>query len=156
MIYIGIDPGSKGGISVIGEEPSRFDEAYTYSDNNMLDIINAVKEHKFGVFCCVEQVHSMPRDGVKGAFSFGKNFGYILGVLEANKIPYQLVPPNKWKKEFSLDSDKQKSIDCAKRLFPNVSLLPTERCRKEHDGMAESLLIAEWVRRHYEGVKSKT
>lgn len=152
MIFIGIDPGSKGGISIITTQNENIiTQSHAYSDDMMKIICSDCRKHYLvgNVFACVEQVHSMPRDGVKGAFSFGRNFGYILGVLEANKIPYQLVPPQKWKNEFSLDNDKQKSIDCAKRLFPNVSLLPTERCRKEHDGMAESLLIAEWGRRHY-------
>lgn len=33
------------------------------------------------------------------------------------------------------------------RLFPGVSLLPTERCRKDNDGMAEALLMAEYAKR---------
>jgi hypothetical protein len=28
-----------------------------------------------------------------------------------------------------------------------VSLLPTERCKKDNDGMAEALLLAEYARR---------
>ena len=70
-----------------------------------------------------------------------------LGLLKANGIPYQLVRPQKWKKEYSITANKNTSIEVCKRLFPNVSLLPTERCRKDHDGLAEALLMAEFARR---------
>ena len=83
-------------------------------------------------------------------FSFGQSFGFILGVLTAYGIPYQLVPPRKWKAEFGLlHTEKQASVDVAKRLFPRVSLLPTERCRKESDGMSDAVLMAEYARRKF-------
>lgn len=83
-------------------------------------------------------------------FHFGENFGFIQGVLMAYGIPYELVRPQKWKKAFSITGDKNTSIAVAQRLFQNVNLLPTERCRKPHDGMAESLLMAEYARRHFQ------
>ena len=80
-------------------------------------------------------------------FSFGENFGWLQGVLEAFGVSYELVRPLKWKREFSVTADKNSSIAVCKRLFPDVSLLPTERCRKDNDGMAEALLMAEYARR---------
>ena len=68
-------------------------------------------------------------------------------MLQSFEIPYQLIPPQTWKKEFSLNKSKEKSIDVCKRLFPGVKLLATPRCKKEHDGMAEALLMAEYARR---------
>ena len=104
---------------------------------------------KYGanVRCCVEQVSAMPGQGVTSMFNFGKGFGWILGTLEAYSVPYELIRPQKWKKEFSVTSDKNTSIEVCKRLFPHVSLLPTERCKKDNDGMAEALLLAEYARR---------
>lgn len=66
--------------------------------------------------------------------------------LEAYEIPYELVRPQKWKKEFSVTADKNTSIEVCKRLFPGVNLIPPG-CRKEHDGMAESLLMALYAKR---------
>lgn len=80
-------------------------------------------------------------------FNFGANFGYIQGILEALRFPYELIAPQKWKKEFSLTSDKKASIRTAQRLFPGVSLLADKHCRVESDGMAEALLLAEYARR---------
>jgi hypothetical protein len=45
------------------------------------------------------------------------------------------------------EDTKQRSVIAAQRLFPNVSLLPTPRCKKPSDGIADALLIAEWGRR---------
>ena len=64
-------------------------------------------------------------------------------------IPFQLVPPKKWKKEYSLGNDKNQSIAVCKKLFPNVDLLPTARCTKDSDGMAEALLLALYAQRHF-------
>ena len=82
-------------------------------------------------------------------FNFGKSAGYIEGVLSALGIPYQLVPPNKWKKEFSLiGKDKQASIETCRKLFPELDLKRTERCRTDSDGKAEATLLAEYARRN--------
>lgn len=139
---MGIDPGKNGGLAVITDK-----EAYAVplTRENLNIYINAQKE---SIKCVVEKVGAMPGQGVVSMFTFGEGYGYIQGVLEANKIPYEIVPPKKWKKEFSINSDKNLSIDVAKRLFPEVSLKPTSRCKKDHDGMAEALLIAEYGRRH--------
>ena len=80
-------------------------------------------------------------------FTFGAGYGFLQGVLTAYGIPYQLVPPQTWKKAFTLNSVKQTSIEVCQRLFPNVSLYRTGRCTKPHDGMAEALLMAEYARR---------
>lgn len=94
----------------------------------------------------LEHIGAMPGQGVTSMFHFGENFGYIRGLLEAFEIPYELVRPQKWKKEFGI-SDKNSSVECCKRLFPVVDLRRTERCRKDDDGLAEALLMAEYARR---------
>ena len=143
--YIGIDPGKSGAMAILhsnGEvEVIPFD-AMKYS------VALAHVTHKTeGVTCCVEKVGAMPGQGVVSMFNFGHNLGVIEGLLRGYSIPYQLVPPQTWKKEFSLSSDKAKSIEVCQKLFPDVSLLATERSRKPNDGMAEALLMAEYARR---------
>ena len=160
MIYIGIDPGKNGGIAVIGydnkqDKNKRKIDVYVYQDDILIKLVkdlayfrNVLKEESI---CYLEQVHAMPKQGVSSTFNFGMNFGFIQGVLKAYGIPFELVPPQKWKKEFSVTSDKNTSIEVCKRLFPGVNLKATDRCKKDHDGIAEALLIAEYGRRHYNG-----
>ena len=97
--------------------------------------------------CCLEHVGARPGQGVTSMFSFGENFGFIQGLLTPYSIPFELVRPQKWKKEFSITADKNSSIAVCKRLFPDVSLLPTARCTKDNDGIAEALLMAEYAKR---------
>lgn len=141
MLYIGIDPGKDGAMSIIYE-----DKVETFHWTVGYETILSTLTDKS--ICYLERVHSQPNNGIKAAFTFGENYGYIQGLLTAYKIPYQTVPAQTWKKEFSITSDKSSSIQCAKRLFPDVNLKKTERCTKDHDGIAESLLIAEYCRRH--------
>lgn len=141
MIYVGIDPGKKGALAVISDDGAvsvvPFDQ----------DTYKATLRYAPGpVRAVLEHVTAMPKQGVTSMFHFGENFGYIKGLLEANGIPYELVRPQKWKKEFGI-SDKNSSIECCKRLFPGVCLRRTERCRKDDDGLAEALLMAEYARR---------
>ena len=144
MIYIGVDPGAKGGYAWIwdGEVTARpWDNEFFVQDMRCLSLTGEK------TMACVEKVGAMPGQGVTSMFSFGKSAGFIEGVLTALGIPYQLVTPQRWKKEFTLHHSKEDSITVCKRLFPGVDLLPTRRCRKESDGMAEALLMAEYARR---------
>ena len=144
MTYIGVDPGKSGAMAVINGENVTvipFDEK-AYIDILLdCDILNTV--------ACIEHVHSMPGQGVASVFNFGMNFGWIQGIFAAYGIPFELVHPQKWKKEFSATSDKNTSVDVCKRLFPTVSLKKTERCKKDYDGLAEALLLAEYARRKF-------
>lgn len=146
MIYIGIDVGKKGGVAIIFKDGVC---AYPWDDERFIQTMDVAAHMDDNCIACVEQVHAMPKQGVSSTFAFGKAAGFIEGVLTANRIPFQLVPPKKWKKEYSLGNDKNQSIAVCKKLFPNVSLLPTARCTKDSDGMAEALLMAEYARRHF-------
>ena len=147
MIYIGVDPGKNGGIAIIDSDGVI---AFPFSEERLLIELDGIAQ-EYECICYLEHVHAMPKQGVSSTFNFGMNFGFIQGVLRAYEIPYELVTPQKWKKEFSCTSDKNTSIEVCKRLFPNVNLKATERCKKDHDGIAEALLIAEYGRRHYNG-----
>ena len=143
--YIGIDPGKSGAMAIMpasGEVKVIPFDAVKYSI-----ALAQVHGEPNDVMCCVEKVSAMPGQGVVSMFNFGHNLGVIEGLLRGYGIPYQLVPPQTWKKEFSLSSDKAKSIEVCQKLFPNVSLLATERSRKPSDGMAEALLLAEYAKR---------
>lgn len=146
MIYIGVDPGKKGGVAIIDGDGVK---VYAWDDQAFVNVMAATM-NKGKCVAAVEKVGAMPGQGVTSMFSFGQSFGFILGVLTAFGIGYQLVPPTLWKREFGLlHTEKQASVDVAKRLFPGVSLLPTERCRKESDGMADALCLCEYARRKF-------
>jgi crossover junction endodeoxyribonuclease RuvC len=142
MTYVGIDPGAKGAFAIL--------------DNGTVDVLPLDMEEFTAAMrrldpkqtrVVLEHVSAMPGQGVVSMFTFGTGWGRIMGVLEALRIPYELVKPQKWKKAFSVTGDKNSSIAVAKRLYPGIDLRRTERSRKDDDGLAEALLMAEYARR---------
>lgn len=149
MIYIGIDPGKSGALAYIDRTGHGVAvEVVPFNEDEYKRVLSCISESGTeNVRCCIERVSAMPGQGVTSMFNFGKGFGWVLGLLDAYRLSYELITPQKWKREFGVTSDKNTSIAVCKRLFPTVSLLPTERCRKDNDGMAEALLMAEYARR---------
>lgn len=141
--YIGIDPGKSGALALLTEDGQC--TVVPFHERAYTEILKAASGPSS--VCCLEKVGAMPGQGVVSMFNFGHNLGYIEGLLQAFDIPYQLVPPQTWKKEFCVTSDKNTSIEVCRKLFPHVCLLPTARSRKPSDGMAEAMLLAEYARR---------
>jgi crossover junction endodeoxyribonuclease RuvC len=140
-IYLGIDPGKAGAIGIIE------------ANGNLIGVIDMpedpaglvaafLAEDPAGSRVIVERQQSMPHQGVASSFQTGKGYGQILGVLAAMGLPHEIISPGVWKKAMGLSADKQKSREMARRLWPSAPLH-----LQKHDGRAESLLLAEWLRR---------
>lgn len=147
MIYIGVDPGSKSGAYAVIND--RLYTVQPWDDTQFIKDMRLVAGSGDKAVALVEKVGAMPKQGVRSTWNFGKNAGYIEGALHALSIPFQLVPPGIWKKEFSLNSDKAKSIGVCHRLFPDVILKRTDKSRVDDNNLAEALLMAEYARRKF-------
>lgn len=146
-VRIGIDPGKKGGFAVLID--GKVWKAEVWDDAEFVDTMRQVSQMNTMARAAVEKVGARPGQGTVSMFNFGKSCGFIEGTLMALDIPYQLVSPQKWKAEFGLSSDKQKSIEVCQKLFPDVDLLATSRCKKPSDGKAEAILLCEYARRKF-------
>ena len=94
----------------------------------------------------IEDVHSMPQQGVASAFKFGFVAGAIQQAVACKQIPVKLVQPGQWKRHFNLSSDKDLSRLRASELFPkHAHNWPL----KKHDGRAEAALLAMYGYRSY-------
>ncbi len=91
-------------------------------------------------FAVVEQVGTMPGQGVTSAFNFGFTTGCIHGIIAACGIKIRTVPPQVWKRKYGLlGQNKDASRGEASRRFPEFThLWPL----KKHDGRAEAALLA--------------
>ena len=91
----------------------------------------------------VEEVGFQQGDGGQGAFSFGRNYGTILGVCGAMQLATTKVRPAVWKRALRCTADKDQTIARAGELMPHCRKL-WQRVRKsrENEGRAESALIA--------------
>lgn len=96
----------------------------------------------------IEQVNSMPGQGIATTMKLGFNFGAAAATVAASFIPITFVRPHDWKKEFSLKSgEKTASRICAARLFPRYAGLFGFA---KDDGRAEAALLALWLQRKTE------
>ena len=148
--YLGIDPGADGSLAIIGPKKIWL---YPFKDNNILDVLwydRQWSEKIKDMVCTIEEPEVFgKKSNPKTLLVLGKNYGFMTGVLQAIGVPYLSVPPHTWKSGYKLcGKDKSASIEKAHEMFPDVNLHRTPKCPTEHDGMAESLLIAEYGRRY--------
>lgn len=126
LYYMGIDPGISGGLAVVDSD-GILCEAVKFKDKTFSDINEHTLLHKIK-FCLLEKVSSQPGEGVVSSFTFGQSFGFLQGLLVANKIKHDLITPMKWQAPLGLiqrgrkltktqkkNANKQK----AQRLFPD-------------------------------------
>jgi crossover junction endodeoxyribonuclease RuvC len=91
-------------------------------------------------FAVIEQVGTMPGQGVTSAFNFGFTTGCIHGIIAACGIEVRTVPPQVWKRKYGLlGQNKDASRGEASRRFPEFTHLWS---LKKHDGRAEAALLA--------------
>lgn len=125
-IGMGIDPGKKGAVCLYdGNELSFFDWP---NDDNIFIIYKSVNDAnkasvllRVSVNTILEKVNAMPKQGVTSMFSFGRNFGQWLAMLQILQLPYHLLPPQQWRKGIVYPSDgepKAAAFKAFQRLFP--------------------------------------
>jgi Holliday junction resolvasome RuvABC endonuclease subunit len=141
IAYLGIDPGATGAIALV----IHTGELWWVED--MPDplhgaAIEVLLRNEGPFSAAVEDVHSMPQQGVSSTFRFGMNHGIVLGALGALHVPYQLVTPNRWKKAQRVTADKDTSRMRACELWPAHA---DKFKRKKDNGRAEAALIAHWL-----------
>lgn len=153
---LGIDPGITGGLVIIDEKALIIEATPipTY-DGKIIDLkeLNFFLNEFKPTEAYIEHVSAMPKQGVVSMFNFGRTFGMLEAAIAAKNIPYQLLRPQAWQKvmhvgvEKSIDS-KARSLIIFKRLYPTTDLKASGRCRKDHDGMVDALMIALYGQRN--------
>ena len=146
MIYMGIDPGFTGAWGMIDHHGKYVSCGDMINDTKMIRSRLVFAEMSQArdmqdIEIVVEAVHSMPKQGVASSFKFGMAYGAALALAERFNCPWETVTPQKWKKDMKLTSNKSDSLEMARNLWPNAPLH-----LKKHDGRAEALLMAYWLR----------
>lgn len=157
-VYVGIDPGGNGAYGfVFGTRHAVIDIPHlTVSrgkgSKKVIDypavamIFKLLKPLKGRLhFVLEEPPTAMPGRGVNVPMRLGIEYGAYPLLFAWLDIPYTDVRPNVWKKDMKLGKGKDDSVRLAKKLFPKAPLHGPKGGAK--DGRAESLLLAEWLRR---------
>jgi len=149
MNVIGIDPGAKGGLVLIGDN---------HTDSTLMPMVaGEVDGHALAHWLLfaepdvvvLEKVGARPKQGVTSMFTFGMRCGVVKGVLEAMNIPYRLVTPQAWKRAVlaGTKKDKDAAIAFVRRAYPTIDMTPG-LTRTPQDGIADAACMAVWGREH--------
>jgi hypothetical protein len=169
-IFIGIDPGLKGGIAILIPDKPPLLSVMPLLAKVEIDVKKVLELIYIGrnVHIIIEDVHSIFGASASANFSFGFGCGSLFTVLKLANVPFTKVSPKQWQKEmwqgvkpieintgkknkdgspkYKIDT-KATSLLSATRLFPNINFMASERSKIPHDGIIDSLLMAEYGRR---------
>ena len=154
-LFLGIDPGLSGALALLDtdagkivvrdvpvHELKRNGKAKREIDLYALARLMDDMAKGQGTRIVVEQVGSMPGQGVSSVFAFGKAYGILLGVAASTFCPIEFVTPQVWKRAMGVTASKDGSRAKASMLFPTYS---DSWARVKDDGRAEAVLIAAWA-----------
>jgi Holliday junction resolvasome RuvABC endonuclease subunit len=143
MLFMGIDPGQSGGIAVVDQGGHII--GVTKMPDTERDIYAAIQSFHDADYCYIEQVHSMPKQGVASSFKFGTSYGGLRMALVAAGLRFETVTPQRWQSLLGCRSKGDKNVTKrrAQELFPGQLMT---------HAIADALLIAEYCRRIRMGV----
>ncbi|HLV16023.1 MAG TPA: crossover junction endodeoxyribonuclease RuvC [Pseudomonas sp.] len=150
MIVLGIDPGIGGALAALRDDggyithlPMPTIKVGSKSRVNgaaVAAFCRALLENHGQVHAFLEQVGSMPGQGVSSMFTFGHAAGLVEGVIAGAGIPLTLVTPQAWKKAAGLiGQDKDAARSRAVQLYPGLRVLDQ---KAKGQALADALLIA--------------
>lgn len=157
-IWLGIDPGQKGGLVALSNfgvieyevmHSTEFDIWLWFEDRNHLNVT-----------ACIEKVHSMPKQGVASSFTFGVNYGNLRMALTAAGISFEEVLPRTWQKGLGIPPRKKTETrnqfknrlrGVAQQLFPQLPIWKEPRSKGRQLAICDALLIAEFCKRKDQG-----
>jgi hypothetical protein len=141
---IGIDPGANGGIAVLFEDGRAWALAIP-GDSELIGVLRDLSQVEEGVrvTAYLELVGGYigKRQPGSAMFRFGESFGFLRGVLQALRIPTELVRPQQWQRGLpgvkgSEGAARKRLLrEHAARLFPDLKVTLAT---------ADALLIARW------------
>ena len=108
---IGIDPGRNGGIvgltngriNIIDKMPQQPADLWGY----FINVLGIPMMEKEKIYVFIEDVHSMPTDGSKSAFTFGRGLGWLDMLLSHWDLHTTRIIPRKWQLYYGLSRGKE-------------------------------------------------
>lgn len=139
MIFFGIDPGKSGSISAIWDDGVPCTSFCKLSETEY-DIVNWLRQFDLNDSrAVIERVSASPQMGVVSAFTFGRSYGTVRGIICGLSVPLIEVAPAKWQGWFGCRTKGDKNISkaAAQQRWPTLKITHAN---------ADSLLLAEWGR----------
>lgn len=162
MKFIGVDPGSSGGIVALTdwidgyEKPTVDYCALDFDKVTEADIASFVdNQGKLYAKCVIEKVgpnrnrsKGEVAQGASSMFTFGRSYGFLRGLLIAYSVTFVEISPQRWQKAMGIGHVKDETTTekknrhkaLAQQLFPHEKLTHWK---------ADALLLATYCRRHH-------
>ena len=145
-MIVGIDPGREGAVVRISTSGAAswllpYDDA-GLSGRQLTELLQTKVES--GDLVVLERAQSMPKQGIASAFRYGRDYGVILGVLDAIGASYQTVAPGVWHRAVvggSGADPKARARAVVEARLPWLELRPGKR-RKAHEGIVDAACLA--------------
>lgn len=158
-MIIAIDPGAKGGYALFDKgklievekmpfylEKKKSGKTSTYT--NGITLAKMLSEYKDQLTLAVlEKVGSRPGQSSIAGFTFGKNVGIVVGILNAYGIPIKEVNPKEWQTLAGYNNivktkdPKVKSRMICERLWGKDKFMIDGKSWLSFDGLTDAALI---------------
>lgn len=129
IYWLGIDPGSRGAAALV--DPAGMPVAAIgwarRTESEIAAALTALRARAGPaalVRAVLERVTANPRMARGAAFSFGRSYGLVLGLVVAAGVPVDLVSPARWQRTLGCltGGNKQVTLARARGLFPGVTI----------------------------------
>lgn len=143
-IFIGLDPGSSSGAyGIVGEDGQYISCGEIPTVDGRVDArsLFVLIDMPFDGHIAVEDVHTMPGQGIASSGKFMRAAGAIEATAALTAGSVTLVRPQVWKKHHGLiGTEKKASLALARHVWPDAPLNLVK-----HHGRADALLMAYWL-----------
>jgi len=145
---LGIDPGHKGALVLLdGSTPLQV-ERMPSTPKVGLDLaqVRDWLEAWRPDHTVVERAQAMPGQGVSSIASYLRDYGALLGILCALRLPHETVHPSTWHAQLvgkRGGDPKARALEVVRQRLPLLQLVPP-RCRVPHDGIVDAACLALW------------
>lgn len=132
-MLMAIDPGASGGLAVCNcKGENYYCCPFPDTESEIVELIRYCNKYYGTKSACIEKVGGFIGKAQPGSamFKFGRNVGFLVGVLTSHQIPFYEVPPQTWQKavgagtrgERTKTQWKRHLLDLAKKRHPKLNV----------------------------------
>jgi len=142
---VGIDPGKSGGIAYVKLNETISAEPFGKTEGDILGQLQRIIAPKTKVY--IEQVGGFAGRGLPGSamFNFGRNFGFLLGVLMERNARVFLVTPQRWQKTLGAGTRGERTRDKWKLHLKSLAQLSFPELPNISLSTSDALLILKYA-----------
>jgi hypothetical protein len=179
LTFIGIDPGKNGGLVALFPDGKVVAEPMPSTERGICNWFkeHIIEKHPDSTVAVIEKVHSRPQQSSQSGFTFGKGYGFLLGMLAFSDCSSSEDSPQTWQKALGITPRrkgnrktvknkkgkmvvkevggeshtqfKNRLLSIAQKLYPQLPLWREPRSKGRQLAVADALLIATYCKRKF-------